>query len=256
MESAIIDAAEVTAFCEVWFRNRRDNTPGDHRQLETIVNKAVERYKALADEDQEDFKGKLVSFRNLYAFLSQIVPYQDSDLEKLYTYARFLLLKLPRRGDGKGYQLEDEVALKFYRLEKISEGAIDLTEGEADPLKGPTEVGTAGVREDEPIYLSALVQKLNEMFGTNFTAADELFFKQVAEAATENKMIREAAQVNTLENFRLVFERLLEGIFIERMEGNEEIFDRLMKDEKFRDIASDHLLRQVYRQIREAERVG
>ena len=252
-ESRVINLAEVNAFCEVWFRNRRDNTPGEHKQLDAIITKAVERYKGLADEAQEDFKGKLVSFRNLYVFLSQIIPYQDSDLEKLYTYARFLLLKLPRRTEGKGCQLEDEVALKFYRLEKISDGAIDLSEGKSEPLKGPTQVGTAGVREDEPIYLSTLIEKLNEMFGTSFTAADELFFKQVAEAATENATIREAARVNTLENFRLVFERLLEGIFIERMEGNEEIFDRVMKDEKFRDVASDHLLRQVYQQAREGE---
>jgi type I restriction enzyme R subunit len=75
-------------------------------------------------------------------WLTGIIPYQDSDLEKLYTYARFLLLKLPRRKSGLGYEIEDEVALKFYRLQKISEGGIDLSRGEAEPLKGPTEVGT------------------------------------------------------------------------------------------------------------------
>jgi hypothetical protein len=38
-----------------------------------------------------------VSFRNLCAFLAQMIPYQDSDLEQFYTYTRFLLSKLPRR---------------------------------------------------------------------------------------------------------------------------------------------------------------
>lgn len=90
---------------------------------------------------------QLVSFRNLYAFLAQVIPYKDSDLEKLYTYARFLLLKLPRRSSGPGYEIEDEVALRFCRLQKISEGTIDLNQGEAEPLKGPTEVGTRGADE-------------------------------------------------------------------------------------------------------------
>src|SRR5205814_10004463 len=129
---------------------RKDSTPGEHKQLNAILDQAVERYKALDEIHQEEFKVKLVSFRNLYSFLSQVIPYQDSDLEKLYTYGRFLLLKLPRRKSGLGYEIEDEVALKFYRLQKISEGHIDLSDGEPELLKGPTEVGT-GRYEDEAV---------------------------------------------------------------------------------------------------------
>jgi type I restriction enzyme, R subunit len=100
--SLVIDKAEITQFCEIWYRNRREPTAGEHRQLNGILDKAVSRFDQLFEEDKDKFKGKLVSFRNLYGFLAQIIPYQDSDLEKLYTYARFLLLKLPRRPDGFG----------------------------------------------------------------------------------------------------------------------------------------------------------
>nr|MDA8164784.1 type I restriction endonuclease subunit R [Desulfobacteraceae bacterium] len=141
-------------------------------------------------------------------------------------------------------------ALKFYRLEKISEGAIDLRRGAADPLKGPTEVGTGETREDKGVYLSSLIEKLNLRFGTRFTPADQLFFDQVTEAAAVNDTLREAAKVNTLDNFKYVFDRMLEGLFIERMEGNEEIFDRVMKDDDFRSLAASHLMREVYEKIR------
>jgi hypothetical protein len=94
--------ADIDAFCDVWFRNRKDSTPGEHKRLNAILDQGVERFKGLDEEKQEEFKVKLVSFRNLYTFLSQIIPYQDSDLEKLYTYGRFLLLKLPRRKSGLG----------------------------------------------------------------------------------------------------------------------------------------------------------
>ena len=43
---------------------------------------------------------------------------------------------------------------------------------------------------------------------------------------------------------------MLEGLFIERMEGNEEIFTRLMNDDSFRGIATEHLVREVYQKIR------
>jgi type I restriction enzyme R subunit len=117
--SSVIDKPDITAFCEIWFRNRRDPTAGEHKQLNGIIDKAVERFKSLGDNDQEQFKSKVVSFRNLYAFLAQMIPYQDSDLEKFYTYARFLLSKLPRRAGGLGYEVEDEVALRYYRLEQV-----------------------------------------------------------------------------------------------------------------------------------------
>lgn len=249
-EWQVFEEAEVNAFCEVWFKNRHEPTATDHQQINAILDKAVERYKELDEEDQELFKGQLISFRNLYAFLAQIIPYQDSGLEKLYTYGRFLLNKLPRCSDDPVFELDDDVALKFYRLQKISEGSIDLTAGEADPLKGPTEVGTGKANEDE-ITLSSLIEKLNERFGTEFTPADQLFFDQVTETALNNETLQEAANANTMENFSYVFNKMLEGLFIERMEGNEEIFAKVMNDDKFRDVAKNHLLREVYGKLRQ-----
>ncbi|MDR0466059.1 MAG: type I restriction endonuclease subunit R, partial [Deltaproteobacteria bacterium] len=188
-------------------------------------------------------------FRKLYAFLSQIIPYGDSDLEKFYAYGRFLLTKLPQE-QGPAFALEDEVALRFYRLEKLEEGKIRLDEGEALPLKGPTETGTGGGKEPE-VPLSTLVEKLNLRFGANFTPADQLFFDQVAEAATEEETLKLASKVNTLEGFALVFEEMLERLFIDRMAGNEGIFDRVMSDKKFRELVSEHLIRDVYDRLRE-----
>jgi type I restriction enzyme, R subunit len=252
-ESAVIHPADIEQFCDIWFRNRKEPTPGEHKQLNAILDQAVERFKGIDEDNQEEFKVKLISFRNLYTFLSQIIPYQDSDLEKLYTYARFLLTKLPRRKTGLGYDIEDEVALKFYRLQKISEGGINLSDGQASPLKGPTDVGT-GRHEDESVVLWQLIAQLNERFGTDFKPADQLFFDQVAEAAVDNETLQTAAKVNTLDNFKHVFERMLEGLFIDRMEGNEEIFDRIMQDAGFRDVASAHLVRDVYERLRAPEK--
>lgn len=249
-EWQVFTGQEVDALCEIWYKNRKDPTPADHKHMNANLDAAVERYNGLEDEDKELFKGQLISYRNLYAFLSQVIPYQDSGLEKLYTYLRFLLSKLPRRADGPGYQLEDEVDLQYYRLQKISEGSIDLSKGEPEPLKGPTEVGTKSSK-DEKVQLSLLVDKLNERFGTEFNKADELFFDQVAEAAILNDRLREAAKANTLENFNPVFEKMLEGLFIERMEGNEEIFTKLMNDDKFRDVAAGYLVKEVYSRIRD-----
>ncbi len=242
-EWRIFSADEVNQVCEIWFKNRKEPTKTDHQQLDGLTGSARERFKALDEADQELLRSKISSFISLYAFLAQIVPYQDSTQKKLYTYLR--LLNLPRRDEDSAFQLDNEVQLQFYRLQKISEGSIDLSQGDAEPLKGPTEVGTAAARE-ERVQLSLLVDKLNERFGTDFTKADELFFDQVVEVATGKEKLREAARANTLENFKLVFNAMLEGMFIERMEGNEEIFVKLMNDDQFRQVAADGLVKRVY----------
>ncbi len=247
-EWKVFTETEVNDWCEIWFRNRMNPTGGEHKRLNALLDLAVERFKVLEDEDGSLFKGQLVSFRNLYGFVSQIVPYQDSDHEKLYTYARFLLTKLPHTGDTRRVQVDDEVELKYYRLQKISEGAIDLKVGEPEALYGPTEVGTG--QADEDVQLSTLVGKLNERFGTEFTPADQLFFDQVRETAMANEQLRQAVMANSIENFAPVFNKQLENLFVERMDGNEEIFVRLMNDEAFRDVAAGHLMRAVYQQVR------
>lgn len=247
-EAGIIFEEEIEAFCAVYFKPRRHETVHDHAKMNGILDKAVERFKEWEDQEQEDFKSLLVSFRNMYGFLSQVIPYQDSDLEKLYTYLRFLLTKLPRRASGPGYHMEDEVELEYYRLQKISEGQIDLHGGEVHPLKGPGDVGT-GRGGDEEILLSELVELLNERFGTDFTQADQLFFDQIQQEAVQDESLQQAAKANTVDDFRYVFEKAFEGLVIDRMEGNEDIFSKLMSDPEFRTIASEHILHKVYENL-------
>jgi type I restriction enzyme R subunit len=241
---------DVENFCKVFFKPKAAQSPSDHAMMNSFLDPAVGRFQQLDEEAQDEFRGLLNTFRNLYGFLSQVIPFQDSDLEMLYSYARFLASKLPPRSSGEKYAFDDEVSLKFYRLQKISEGSIRLDQGENVPVEGPTAVGT-GKAKDAQVELSRLIDSINERFGTDFTQADELFFHQLREEAISDEELRQAATANTLDNFRYVFVKALEGLFIDRMEQNEEIFAKYMNDADFRKVVSEHLLKQVYEQIRE-----
>ena len=97
-------------------------------------------------------------------------------------------------------------------------------------------------------------QKVRDLFtlSSDYRPDDrdaQLFFDQIAESAVENDTLREAAQANTRDNFAYVFNRMLENLFIERMDGNEEIFGRLMNDDDFRRVAGEHLLHEVYERL-------
>ncbi|MBE9249655.1 type I restriction endonuclease subunit R [Dolichospermum sp. LEGE 00240] len=239
---------DVNQWCEIWFRPKTSLTGGEHKKLNTLLDPIVDQYKELAEAEQEQFKNQLTSFRNLYLFLAQIIPYQDSELEKLYAYGRFLLKKLPRSKDAPKIDLSGDIEIKYYRLEKISEGKIDLQSGTAEPLRGATAVGTR--QPDREVPLSQLIDSLNERFGTNFTPADQLFFEQITETAISKDDIKQAAQVNSKENFAPVLEKHLEALFIERMDGNEKIFMEVMNNEEFRAVVFEKLLASIYESIK------
>ncbi len=241
----IFTEQEVDNFCEVWFKGRRKLNSSDHASINTILDKALLRFKALDDEDKEEFKKLLITFRKLYGFLSQIIIYRDSDSEKLYTYLRFLLVKLPRGTDESAYQPEDDVNLHYYRAEKISYGSIDIKTDAPDPLKGPTDVGT-GQANQEKIQLSMLVHTLNDRFGMDFDRADDMFFDQMTEEAILKNDLQEAAKVNSQRNFKPVFEKHFDGLCIERMEGNEKIFNTMMNNSALRKVVINALAKDVY----------
>ena len=252
MQQGIFSPEDVNAFTNIWYSMKRDHSKTDNRQMNAILDGVVNRWEECPEEKREDVREKLTAFRNLYAFLSQIIPYQDSELEKFYTFVRNLLLKLPSPNTGEVLTLDDKVALKYYRIQQMMDGSIDLHDGEADPLKGPTDVGTGMVSEDH-VPLSTLVQKLNERFGTNFTEADQLFFDQISATAEEDEKIVEAAKANNLTNFSAFLERMLDELFIERMEGNEEIFSRVMTDKSFRTAANEYLAKKIFQHVRGKE---
>lgn len=253
--SGIYLQTEIDAFSQVFFAPKRRQSPGDHKSMNALLDKAVERFKQLqADEEEEAelWRGKLQAFRNLYGFLSQVIPYQDSDLEKLFTYLRYLALKLPKRKSGPGYQFDEEVELDYYRLQKISEGSISLNQGYAKPLDGPREVGSGMVRE-ENVALSRLIDIINQRFGGELNDADQLFFDQIAEAASQNESLQRAAEVNSLDKFQLVFRQVLESLFIERMELNDELFADYMTKPDLQELVSKWLGAQVYDQLNRAQ---
>ena len=75
---------------------RSTSTPRRRRTGSTPCSRpVVERFQALSEEEQHDFRGQLTDYVRLYAFLAQVLTFADADLEKLYVFARHLRRLLP-----------------------------------------------------------------------------------------------------------------------------------------------------------------
>jgi type I restriction enzyme, R subunit len=244
--------SEVEAFAQVFYKPTERQGAADHAHMQRHLQPAVDRFMAIADETKrEGFREKLSGYVKVYAFLSQIVPYADRDLELLYSYGRFLLPHLPLDRDTTTVKVADEVALQYYRLERVFSGAITLEEGEAQYVKSPSEVGT-GKAQDDKAPLSEIIEVLNERFGTAFTEEDRLFFQQIKEKACNSQQIVQTAMANSLDKFELGIRKLIEGLMIERMSENDKIVTRYMADQDFQNSAYPILAREIFEAVRAA----
>lgn len=237
--------AEIEEFCKVFFRPKKTLTKQDHGKLNSIIDPAAQRFQKLDDEAQQEFRDAAGAYKRLYAFLAQIIPFQDSDLEKLYTYIRFLLAKLPKLDYGPEYDFSDNVDMRYYRLEKIQEGRITLESRGDGEVSGPTAVGTGQAHEEEA-PLSELIRTLNERFGTRLTESDRLFWESITEDAVQDPTIQEAAQVNTLENFTYIAKRLVDDLVMNRMDKNNDMAAEYFDNEEFQYLVRQALYREIY----------
>ena len=242
----VYHGSEVDAFAKVFYLPQARQQPGDHARIEACLRPARDRFQNLDENDQTAFRDGLSAFVNLYAFLSQIIPYGDAELERLSSFGRLLLSSLlPARAEA--IDLGDEASLEFYRLERVSSGAI-LLEAQEPFVVSPSAVGT-GNPEDEKAPLSEIIGRLNERFGTEFTDEDRLFFEQVRERALRDKDVRKIAVANPFEKFGLGIRERLGQLMVERMGENDALVTRYLSDPEFQEVAFAVLAREIFQAV-------
>ena len=240
---------EVDEFARVFFLPFAKQSADYHPLLEKALALARGRFRELDDEDtQELFRDRLSAFVKLYGFLSQIIPYSDSELERLAAFGRALLpsLYVPAEED---FDIADDVELEYYRLQQMSSGAIELAGDEQGGVTSPTDTGTGGL-DEVTAALSEVIKQLNERFGTQFTESERLFLAQIREDATQSDKIRQTALANTYDNFELAVFEQLATIMLERMAGNDQFVNRCLSDPDFKTVIFGGLAKELFTAIR------
>jgi len=253
-QTGVIWPSEVDSFAKIYFDPKFNSA--NQAKLNAYLDPAVERFKELPEEAtiqgkmcKDDFENALITFTRLYSFLSQIMPFHDIELEKLYPYIKYLIRKLPKDAIEARLKLDDEVALEYYRLQKIEEAKIALEpagEWEIPPTK---EAGIRRPKDEEKAPLSEIIQTLNERFGTDFKEADRLFFEQIVEDCVRDEDLGTQARANTYENFKYPFEDTYKDKVIDRMDQNQEMFNKLMEEGDFSTLVFNAIMKEVYKRF-------
>lgn len=208
------------------------------------------RFEQLGDEDRLEFRDALTRFVRTYSFVSQIAAFTDPALERDYVYCRALSLYLRDSGTVERLDLGTEVELTHLRHQMTFNGKLALTSdiGEVQSFFGE---GQGSQQELDLEHLSSIVELLNERFGTDLTDVDKLLLDQFEESWVADGELSDQAQNNSIENFRLVFDRKFLQTIITRVDANDEIYKKILDDEDFRATLGEFYLRKVYERLRD-----
>ena len=239
--------ADVAAFAKVYF-----DPKATQDRLYAVLAPVVERFGALSEEEQHDFRGQLTDYVRLYAFLAQVLTFADADLEKLYVFARHLRRLLPADQAELPREVQQNIDMESYRIQQTGSGKIALERrpGVLDPVS--TKQGR-GVTPEELETLSRIIAELNERFGLNLGPEHRVTLGQMMEKLDDDAALDAAARVNTRENVRLTFDQKVEHVIQEIVDSNFDLYKRITDDRAFGEAIKNLLFDQYLHAHRNAE---
>jgi len=238
--AGIFSWQEVEQFCEAYFVKSKSNAaianickPAVERWQKRYKS-AIEAYKLARDmfertkktadavlianaetsfkeckkekDALEIFKKDLGTFVRFYEFMSQIVDYDNKELEKLSLYARNLRPMLRETFmEEDGIDLSS-VVLSHYRLSLLRHQDLKLKEDSADYKLEPGEgLGTAKPKDKHEEFISQIISRLNELFITDHLTELDLvnYANTIRDKVSENALVMKQIANNSTEQAML-----------------------------------------------------
>jgi len=220
-------------------------------RLDPILDACVATYKEQLDEDgQVDFKGKAKAFTRTYEFLAAILPYSNTDWERLSLFLNFLLPKLPApKEEDLSRGILESIDMDSYRLEKLAALKLQLPDedGEIEPV--PTG---GGGRKPEPELerLSNILKTFNDQFGNiKWSDADrvhQLITQDIPMRVAADTAYQNAKKNNDKQNARIEHDKALARVIVSLMKDDTELFKQFSDNPDFKRWLADMVFGLTY----------
>lgn len=203
-QAAIFTEGQVHACAEAWLTRAGNSALSAavkpaQVEFDKRYRDAVKRDDASEVEALEVFRKDVSSFVRLYDFMSQVVNYGDPDLEGRSIFLRLLERVIRADAVSADIDLSDVVLKKI----KHTEGAtIDISLGEKTGLRTITAVGTGKTPDPVMIAFQAVIDRLNDLFGADFSRTQvEGFVDTLGAVLLEDESLVEQALTNSRQQF-------------------------------------------------------
>ena len=246
----ILDDAEIHAASDAYFAVE----PGK-RSLKTIyanIDPAVLRYTGLGDDDKVEFRNALDQFIRVYAFLSQVMPYTDESLERLYVYGKALMACLPTQASG-GLDIGKDVILTHLRIESNEGEEIELEPGQVEVSKVFTGEGHGGAWEDPKEALAVVIEEMNERYGLDLDDRDRLEGEKLKLTLLDDSELGVMARENTMEHYALEFASKWKLAILDQEERNQRLYNLLLSKPELAKLFEKAIMEETYKEFRSAD---
>jgi type I restriction enzyme R subunit len=190
----------------------------------------------LTEEQQADFRAKVKTYVRLYIFLSQIVPFENPYLERLYIFLNHLQNKLGGESSTDLAQgILDNIDMDSYRLQLEATTNIVMEQG--DDLKPiPTDM-RGGTNEAEIDRLSNILQTFNDRYGTKFEDVDKvrLMAESVAKDVAQNQELITSIRHSDDQNARITSDKVVGQELLKHITTNFDLYKMYSDNKEFRE---------------------
>jgi len=228
----IHEAKDVEAFAKLWFdKSKTDKQKLLLPLLHAAVDPVARKWLAEAEEERVDYKSKARDFVKLYSFMSSLVSINDTGLEKLFVFLRFLISKLPAQKGELPTAVLDMVDMEKLAVRKNDKTDIGLKRGETkvDPLNYG---GGAELSEEERQALSKIIDDLNTRFNTSFTEDEIMVIKQLEKKIGEDEALRQQLKNGSRDAVEATFQQVAKDAFQDVMNDNFKFYKTVNDDEE------------------------
>jgi len=176
------------------------------RQAWAVADAGDDEAASKAAKDTLDalvlFKSDMGAFNRLYAFLSQMFDYGNTDIEKRFIFYKRLipLLEFGRERDEVDLS---KVVLTHHTLRNSGKQSLNLNADGSYKLPPMDAVGSGGVQEKQQAYLAEIIEKVNGLFEGQLTDDDQLVYVNgvLKGKLLENTTLMQQAVSNSKEQF-------------------------------------------------------
>ena len=204
--AGIYSEAEVDAVASAYVKELGHNplegalAPVKQRFIAAYASATSAGDKLRVDE-LDTFRKDVGTYVRLYDFLSQIIDFGDTEVEKKAIFCRHLAAQIRLQDKTPDIDLS-EVALMNIKQKQTGVQTFDLGDDPA-PLPPTSGVGSAKPHDPKMVLLDDIVARLNEIFaGENFREDQERsWVESLVAALSQDHELVEQAEANTEEQF-------------------------------------------------------
>ena len=219
-----------------------------YEALNAALAPVIERFRSLDKDEQDEFRAKLDDFVRIYAFLSQIIRFQDTSLEKLFQFGRLLNARLHPDESTLPTEIVEQISMDSYLIDRTYQGSLSLAGGVAEVPPAYSAGGWAS-REEQEEPLSAIIRDLNDRFGTNFPEEAKIFLDDLEKRLDTNESLRNAVKANPPENSRITFEQFARDKVQEMMDVNFDFYKQINDNPRFANQLLSYLFERYQERI-------